>query len=200
MANIGYVRVSTEEQNTARQDHYMELLGVDKVFIDKASGKNKERPEFQKMLNYVREGDTVIVESLSRLGRSTKDLLETMDILREKNVDLKSLKEQWDTSTASGKLIFTVMAAISEFERTVMLERQAEGIAEAKKRGVYKGRKPIAVDEELFTELYRQWKNGETQPKYMMKKLGLTRNTFYRKVKAYEVKHGICVEENGDGK
>ena len=188
---VGYVRVSTTEQNTARQESLMESLGVDKIFIDKVSGKDKKRPQLQEMMSFIREGDTLIVESISRFARNTKDLLELTEKLTEKGVEFISQKESIDTSTPSGKFMLTVFAALAQMEREVLLERQREGIEEAKKLGKYKGRKPIAVDEDLFAEQYRLWKNGETQPKYMMRVLGLKPATFYRRVKAYEEKHGI---------
>jgi DNA invertase Pin-like site-specific DNA recombinase len=188
---VGYVRVSTTEQNTARQEVLMEKLGVDKIFIDKVSGKDKKRPQLQEMMSFIREGDTLIVESISRFARNTKDLLELTEKLTEKGVKFISQKESIDTSTPSGKFMLTVFAALAQMEREVLLERQREGIEEAKKLGKYKGRKPIPVDEDLFAEQYRLWKNGETQPKYMMRALGLKPATFYRRVKAYEEKHGI---------
>ena len=194
---IGYVRVSTTEQNTARQEVLMKKLGVDKIFIDKVSGKDKKRPQLQEMMSFIREGDTLIVESISRFARNTKDLLELTEKLTEKGVEFISQKESIDTSTPSGKFMLTVFAALAQMEREVLLERQREGIEEAKKLGKYKGRKPIAVDEDLFAEQYRLWKNGETQPKYMMRVLGLKPATFYRRVKAYEEKHGIRNKENG---
>jgi len=143
----------------------------------------------------VRDGDTLVVESYSRLSRSTKDLLDTVEKLKDKGVEFVSKKENIDTTTPSGKLMLTVFAGIYEFERENTAMRRDEGIAIAKKEGKYKGRKPIEIDEELFTELYRQWKNGETQPKYMVKKLGISRNTFYRRVEDYEIKHGIKAEK-----
>lgn len=188
---VGYVRVSTAEQNTARQEVLMKKLGVDKIFIDKVSGKDKKRPQLQEMMSFIREGDTLIVESISRFARNTKDLLELTEKLTEKGVKFISQKESIDTSTPSGKFMLTVFAALAQMEREVLLERQREGIEEAKKLGKYKGRKPIPVDEDLFAEQYRLWKNGETQPKYMMRVLGLKPATFYRRVKAYEEKHGI---------
>jgi DNA invertase Pin-like site-specific DNA recombinase len=188
---VGYVRVSTTEQNTARQESLMESLGVEKIYIEKVSGKNKKRPQLQEMMSFVREGDTLIVESISRFARNTKDLLELTEKLTEKGVEFISQKESINTSTPSGKFMLTVFAALAQMEREVLLERQREGIEEAKKLGKYKGRKPIAVDENLFAEQYRLWKSGETQPKYMMRVLGLKPATFYRRVKAYEEKHGI---------
>lgn len=192
---IGYVRVSTEEQNTARQDVLMQELGVEKVFMDKASGKSKDRPALEEMMGFVREGDTVIVESISRFARNTKDLLNLVERLGEKRVEFVSKKEAIDTTTPTGQFMLTVFGAMAQLEREQILQRQAEGIAVAKAEGKYKGRKPIAVDEALFTEQYRAWKNGETAPKFIMKKLGLSKATFYRKVRQYEEKHGIVQGE-----
>lgn len=192
---VGYIRVSTEEQNTARQDELMKSLGVEKVFTDKASGKSKDRPGLTAMMSFVREGDTVIVESISRFARSTKDLLSLVEQLQEKNVEFISQKETIDTTTPQGRFMLTVFAAMAQLEREQTKQRQAEGIAIAKAEGKYKGRKPMEVDEELFTELYRQWKNEETSPKFIVKKLGCSRATFYRWVNQYEEKHGIKKEE-----
>ena len=192
---VGYVRVSTTEQNTARQESLMESLGVEKIYIEKISGKSKDRPKLQEMMAFVREGDTVIVESISRFARNVRDLLDLVEQLKEKKVDFVSKKENIDTTTPAGKLMLTVFGALAEFERESLLQRQREGIEIAKAEGKYKGRKPIEIDEKLFEELYRQWKNGDTQPKYMIKKLGLSRNTFYRRVKAYEEKHGIIKQK-----
>lgn len=197
---IGYVRVSTDGQNTARQDELMQELNVEKVYTDKQSGKNKDRPGLKDMMNFVREGDTVVVESISRFARSTKDLLGLLEDLKAKGVEFYSKKEVFDTTTPQGKFVLTMFGALAELEREQILQRQAEGIAEAKKAGKYTGRKPIAVDEDAFTEQYRAWKNGETSPKFICKKLGLSHATFYRRVKAYEEKHGIIRTEGGNGK
>jgi len=188
---VGYIRVSTTEQNTARQESLMESLGVEKIYIEKISGKDKKRPQLQEMMSFIREGDTLIVESISRFARNTRDLLDLVEQLKKKKVEFVSKKENIDTSTPTGQFMLTVFGAMAQLERDTILERQREGIEEAKKLGKYKGRKPIAVDENLFAEQYRLWKNGETQPKYMMRVLGLKPATFYRRVKAYEEKHGI---------
>lgn len=188
---VGYIRVSTEEQNTARQEVIMKALGVEKLFIDKMSGKSKDRPQLQTMMNFVREGDTVIVESISRFARNTKDLLELTEQLKDKNVVFISKKETIDTNTPSGQFMLTVFGAMAQMEREYILDRQRGGIAVAKAQGKYKGRKPIDVDEKAFAEEYRKLKNGDTVPKLMMKKLGLKPNTFYRRMKKYEVEHGI---------
>lgn len=194
---IGYIRVSTAEQNTIRQEVLMEELGVERIFMDKISGKSKDRPALKAMMSFVREGDTVIVESFSRFARSTKDLIELVEELQAKSVEFVSKKESIDTDTPQGRFMLTVFAAMAQLEREQLLQRQAEGIAAAKDAGKYKGRKPIEVDEARFTELYRAWKNGETAPKFICKALGLSHATFYRKVKSYEEKHGIkTTDEN----
>ena len=191
---VGYIRVSTEEQNTARQEELMQALGVEKIYVDKASGKDKNRPGITEMMAFVREGDTVVVESISRFARSTKDLLNLVEQLTAKKVEFVSQKETIDTSTPQGRFMLTVFAAMAQLEREQIGQRQREGIEIAKKAGKYTGRKPIAIDEVLFAEQYRAWKNGETSPKFIMKRLGLTRTTFYRKVDEYERKHGIKPE------
>lgn len=178
---IGYVRVSTAEQNSARQEVIMRELGVEQIYIDRMSGKNMERPELQRMMNFVRDGDTVIVESISRFARNTKDLLELTERLRAKNVEFVSQKEAIDTATPTGKFMLTVFGAVAELEREYILQRQREGIAVAKANGVYKGRKPIECPE--LAGVVRQWRNGEITATEAMKKLDLKPSTFYRKIK-----------------
>ena len=186
MAIIGYVRVSTQQQNEDRQLTIMEQYKADKVFTEKISGKNTDRPQLKKMLEYVREGDTLVIESYSRLARSTKDLINLVQQLKDKGVNLISSKENIDTNTPQGRLMFTIFAGLAEFERECTLQRQAEGIAEAKKRGVYKGRQRIEVDTDTFTKVYDEWKQGNITARTAMQKLGLSANTFYRRVKEYE--------------
>ena len=144
---IEYIRVSTQEQNTMRQEVLMESLGVDEVYIDRMSGKNTNRPELQKMMEYVRKGDTVIVESISRFARNTRDLLELVEQLTAKGVEFVSRKEAIDTTTPTGKFMLTVFGAVAELEREYILQRQREGIAIAKEQGKYKGRRPIEAPE-----------------------------------------------------
>lgn len=120
---IGYVRVSTAEQNEARQLVSLEERKVDKVFIDKKSGKNTDREALKDMLSYVREGDTVVTESISRIARSTKDLLNIIDTLTQKSVEFVSLKECIDTTTPQGKFMLTVFASMAELERDNILQR-----------------------------------------------------------------------------
>ena len=191
MAIIGYVRVSTQEQNEDRQLTIMEQYKADKIFTEKISGKNTDRPQLKKMLEYVREGDTLVIESYSRLARSTKDLINLVEQLKSKGVNLISTKENIDTSTPQGRLMFTIFAGLAEFERECTLQRQAEGIAEAKKRGVYKGRQRIEVDTDTFTKVYDEWKQGNITARTAMQKLGLSANTFYRRVKEYEEIKGV---------
>lgn len=178
---IGYIRISTAEQNTARQEVLMRELEVDNVFIDRMSGKNTNRPELQKMMNFVREGDTVIVESISRFARNTKDLLDLVEKLTEKNVEFVSKKEAIDTTTPTGKFMLTIFGAVAELEREYILQRQREGIAIAKENGVYKGRKPIVRPE--FENVVSVWKEGKITAVEAMKRLDMKASTFYRKVK-----------------
>jgi DNA invertase Pin-like site-specific DNA recombinase len=185
---IGYIRVSDKEQNTARQEVLMKDLGVDEIYIDKASGKSTDRPELQKMMQYVRKGDIVIVESISRFARNTKDLLDLIDKLKEKNVEFISKKENIDTTTPMGKFMLTVFGAVAELERDYILQRQAEGIAIAKEDGIYKGRKKIVNDK--FEKIYKDWKADNITAVRAMELLGMKRNTFYRRVSEYEAEKG----------
>jgi DNA invertase Pin-like site-specific DNA recombinase len=185
---IGYVRVSTAEQNTARQEVLMKELAVDEVYIDKISGKNTDRPELQKMMQYVRKGDTVIVESISRFARNTKDLLNLIDELKAKKVEFISKKECIDTSTPTGIFMLTVFGAMAQLERAYILDRQKEGITIAKEAGVYKGRKKIMNDK--FEKIYKDWKAESITAIRAMELLGMKRNTFYRRVVEYETEKG----------
>ncbi|NMM65527.1 recombinase family protein [Clostridium sp. P21] len=184
---VGYVRVSCgETQNTARQDTLMAELQVDKIYTDKMSGKDaSNRPQLQSMLDFVREGDVVVSESISRIARSTRDFLSIMDKLNQKGVTYISRKESIDTSTPQGVFMMTVFAALSELERQTTRQRALEGIAEAKKRGVYKGRKPIAIDAGKFKSVYTDWKAGKITAVEAYKKLGISASSWYRRVKDY---------------
>ena len=189
MAQIGYVRVSTQEQNEGRQVAALQSHEIGKWFIDKASGKNTDRPEFQRMMEYVREGDTVYVEDFSRLSRSVADLLNVLNDFDKRGIRMVSLKERMDTHTPQGKLFMTITAAINEFERANILERQREGVELAKQRGVYKGRKRIERPDN-WAEVYARWKRREITGTEAMKRLGLKRNTFYNFVKAEAADYG----------
>lgn len=193
---VGYIRVSSAEQKTTRQEVMMEELGVEKVFIDKMSGKNTDRPELQKMMNFIREGDTVVVSEISRFARNTKDLLNLIDELTEKGVQFESMKERIDTTTETGKFMLTIFGAVAQLERGYILARQREGIAIAKQNGVYKGKKAINIDAAKFAEEYKLWSSGAITAKTAMGHLGLKPNTFYRTVEKYEKENGLTPFRN----
>ena len=178
---IGYVRVSTEEQNTARQEIMLRELGVDELFVDRASGKNADRPELNRMMNFVRRGDTVIVESISRFARNTRDLLDLVERLTEKQVEFVSRKEAIDTTTPTGKFMLTVFVAVGELEREYILQRQREGIAIAKQQGKYRGRPPKVYPD--FERIAARWQKGEITAVQAMKQLGMSKTRFYERVK-----------------
>ena len=167
------------------QDDAMKELGVDKVFIEKVSGKSANRPELKKMLEYVREGDIVVVAEISRLARSTRDLLNLMDTLADKKVGFVSIKEAIDTTTAQGRFILTIFGALAELERDYILSRQKEGIDSAKVRGVKLGR-PAKEFPKHWEKTYTSWKSGEISPTEAAKELKLKRPTFYLMVKRWE--------------
>lgn len=181
---VGYVRISTKEQNTARQDLLMRELEVERVFTDKVSGKNQERPELQRMMDFVREGDSLTVESISRFARNTRDLLDLTATLEEKKVQFVSKKENIDTNTPAGKFMLAVFGALAELERESILERQAEGIAIAKAEGRMKGRPRKAVDR--FESAYLDVREGRTSAAEAARQLNISRSTWYRKRREYE--------------
>lgn len=178
---IAYVRVSTEEQNEARQIEALEKFGIDKWYSEKVSAKDTNRPKLKEMLSYIREGDTVYIHDFSRLARSTKDLLEIVELLNNKGVQLVSNKENVDTNTPTGKLMLTMIGAIAEFERQNLLDRQREGIAIAKKEGVYKGRRPKEVAK--FEEHYKRYLNRELNKTELAQILGVSRPTLDKLIK-----------------
>ena len=183
-AKVAYARVSTSDQNLARQLEALKAYEPDKIFTDEVSGKSLERPGFNQMLEYVREGDMIYVCSLDRLARNLNDLLETIKGLQERGVSIHFLKENIlissDVKTSSmSKLILSIMGAVAEFERSLIRERQQEGIDLAKKRGVYKGRTPIAEDRiAKAKELYEL---GVPISK-ISKQMKIGRSTLYRRV------------------
>ena len=184
--NIAYVRVSTLEQNEARQREALKDCEIDKWFVEKASGKDVKRPKLQEMLEYIREDDTVYVEEFSRLGRSTADLLATVQRIEDAGAKFVSLKENFDTTTPAGKLQMTMMAAIAEFEREMILERQREGIAIAKRDGKYKGRKAIQIpDIERYYDRYMTRQGTKTS---IAKELGISRTTLDKLFKNMRLK------------
>lgn len=184
---VAYIRVSTEEQNEARQIEAMKQHGIEKYFTEKVSGKNTtDRPELNNMLDFVREGDTVYIHDFSRLARSTKDLLDIVERLNNKGVTLISNKENIDTSTPTGKLMLTMIGAIAEFERQNMLDRQAEGILIAKREGKYKGRRPIQIDNDIFKVQYERYQSREINKSQLAKVLKVSRPTLDKMIEEYK--------------
>ena len=184
---VGYVRVSTVGQNTARQEVLMEELGAERVYIDRMSGKNTSRPALRQMLEFVREGDVVVVESISRFARNTRDLLELVEQLSSKGVEFVSRKEAIDTTTPSGKFMLTIFGAVAELEREYILQRQKEGIAIAKANGVYRGRPPSICPD--FDRVVTLWQSGEITALEAARRLGISPSTFYRKLKGGKNSH-----------
>ena len=183
---VAYVRVSTVEQNESRQVEALEKFGIDKWFTEKISAKDTNRPQLQAMLDFVREGDTVYIHDFSRLARSTKDLLDITDQLQQKKVNLVSNKENLDSSTATGRLMLTMIGAISEFERANLLERQKEGIAIAKKDGRYKGRKAVSIDDNTWNKYYAMYLSRELTKVQLADKLGVSRPTLDKLIKEHK--------------
>lgn len=182
--NIAYVRVSTIEQNEARQREALQKYDIDKWFIEKVTGQNTNRPKLIEMLEFVREDDTVYVEEFTRLGRSTPDLLAIVQQIEDAGAKFLSLKENFDTKTPTGRLQMTMMAAIAEFEREMILERQREGIAIAKREGKYKGRKKIeCANIGMYYDRYMTRKASKTQ---LANELDISRNTLTRLFIEYE--------------
>ena len=184
---LGYVRVSTIEQNEERQVRALLEAGVeaDAIYIDKKSGKNTDRDQLKELLKLARKGDTVITESISRIARNTKDLLNIVDDLSNRGIEFISLKEKIDTTTPQGKFMLTVFSAIATLEREATLERQREGIAIAKENGVYKGGQKKPIDKDKFAAVACRWRLGEITAVEAMKQLNLKSNTFYRRVKEW---------------
>lgn len=180
---IAYVRVSTVEQNEQRQVEGLKKYNIEKWFIEKVSGKDTNREQLQTMLDWCREGDTIYIHDFSRLARSTKDLLDIVEMLNAKGVSLVSNKENIDTSTSTGKLMLTMIGAINEFERMNILERQAEGIAIAKREGKYKGRKPVEIDSVAFNEQYEKYLRREINKTELAKVLNVSRPTLDKMIK-----------------
>ena len=187
---MAYVRVSTAEQNEARQLEALKPYEIEKIFLEKASAKDTHRPKLQEMLEFVREDDTVYIKDFSRLARSTKDLLNIVELLDKKGVKLISLKENIDSKTPTGRLMLTMIGAIYEFERMNLLERQKEGIAIAKLAGKYKGRREIKLPEN-GEKVFERWERREITGRAAMRELKLKSNTFYRLLTDWRVSKGL---------
>ena len=175
---FGYARVSTEAQNLDRQLDALQKYGVDIIYNEKMTGTKRERPELTKLLDRITEGDTVVVESLSRLGRSTKDLIELTELFEKKGVHLVSLKESIDTSTSTGKLLFTLMSAIAQFERDVITDRTKEGLRSARVRG-RKGGRP-KTDPDAVKKAIKLYNTGQYSIREIEELTGIKKSTLYR--------------------
>lgn len=174
---IAYVRVSTAEQNEARQIEALKKYDIEKWFTEKCSGKSADRPKLQEMMDFAREGDEIYIHDFSRLARSTKDLLNIIEKLDTKGVKLVSNKENIDTHTPTGKLMLTMIGAIAEFERANILERQREGIIIAKREGRMSGRKQKVILEEDWKQNLFLYKTREINKRQFAERLNISRPT-----------------------
>ena len=179
-----YIRVSTKDQQESRQVIAMKVRGIpsERIFIEKLSGKDTKRPILHSLMNTVQKGDMVVVESISRFARNTKDLLGLVERLTKKGVEFISLKEHIDTTTPTGRFTLTIFAAVAELEREHILQRQAEGIAAAKARGEHLGR-PIKRSPENFTEVVRLWERGKITFEEALLRTGFKQATFYNRLR-----------------
>lgn len=189
MANVAYIRVSSQQQDLGRQKYLFSErnIKIDKIFEEKISGKNMNRPEFKQMMDSIREGDVLYIESFSRLARNTRDLLDIVEKLKNKSVKLVSLKENFDTATPQGKLMLSLFASLYEFERECMLERQKESYEARRSAGLPVGRPKIKISK-TFKKNYERWAADPktyTATKFMQDEK-LSRTTFYRLLNEYK--------------
>lgn len=176
---IGYARVSTRDQKPHLQLDALQEVGCERIFMETASGAIRERPEFAAALDFMRNGDNLVVWKLDRLARSTRQLLETVEILEQRGIGLKILTQNMDTTSAGGRLIFTVFSAIAEFEREIIRERTRAGLDAARSRGRKGGRPRVLSDKDL-----KQAKTLLTDPEISVvdvaRRLGVSPSTLYR--------------------
>lgn len=175
---FGYARVSTEAQNLDRQLDALKKYGVDHIYNEKMTGTRKDRPELAKLIDRMTEGDIVVIESLSRLGRSTKDLIELTELFQGRGVHLVSLKENIDTSTSTGKLLFTLMSAIAQFERDTIADRTREGLHAARARGRMGGRPKTDLD--AVKKAVKMYNTKQYTIKEIEELTGVKKSTLYR--------------------
>jgi DNA invertase Pin-like site-specific DNA recombinase len=179
---LGYARVSTEDQVLDRQIDALQAASVDRIFKEKITGTKTNRPQLQQLIEQLRSGDVVIIADLTRLSRSTKDLFSIVDQIHDKGADVKSLKESWiDTTTPQGKLLFTIFAGISQFERDLISQRTLEGLASARTRGRFGGR-PSKRNPKADTAL-KMYDSKQYSIPEIIEATGLSRATLYRYVK-----------------
>ncbi|MEK4841470.1 recombinase family protein [Bacillus sp. FSL L8-0152] len=196
---FGYVRVSSKDQNEERQIENMKCFGIEDrdIFIDKQSGKNMKRENYQMLKRLARTGDTIVFDSLTRLGRSMNDVLEEFRYFETQRINLQFIKEPFINVNYNGestndviqqavqKATLTILSAFAEKERNDIKQRQAEGIALAKKQGKPLGRPPVQITEQ-FIEAYEAWQSGEITAVGAMRKYDIKRSSFYKLVKEYE--------------
>ncbi|MCL2356006.1 MAG: recombinase family protein [Defluviitaleaceae bacterium] len=184
MREFAYIRVSSKDQNECRQVIAMKSRGIpaERIFLEKLSGKNTRRPRLLALMKKVRRGDVVVVESISRFARNTRDFLELAAKLSKKGVEFISLKELIDTTTPTGRFMLTIFAAVAELEREHILERQAEGIVAAKAQGKHLGR-PAKGCPENFAVVVENWERGSIRLDDVLKQTGLKRATFFNRLR-----------------
>lgn len=179
---IGYSRISTNDQSLNSQVDKLKSYGCEKIYADVTSGAKANRPQLDEMMGFVREGDTIVVYSLDRLGRGLKDLINIINLLQEKKINFKSLTENIDTTTPGGMLIFHIFGAVAEFERNLIRERTNAGLKSARARGKVGGRKPKITQEKIkMAKLLYQDKSMDIDA--IAKQLGVCRTTFYTMLK-----------------
>jgi DNA invertase Pin-like site-specific DNA recombinase len=183
--NIGYARVSTQDQNLDLQNDALKSAGCEKIYTDKMSGAKTDRPGLDEILGFIRKGDTLVVWKLDRLGRSLKHLIQVMQLLDERGVYFKSVQESLDTSTPGGKLIFHVFGALAEFERDIIRERTLAGLAAARARG-RKGGRPRKLTKKQVEMAKNLMKDISIPVNEICETLGVSKATLYRYVKAGE--------------
>ncbi len=177
---FGYARVSTDAQNLDRQLDALKKYGVDVIYNEKMTGTKKDRPELNKLIERMTEGDTVVIESLSRLGRSTKDLIELTELFKSKGVRLVSLKESIDTESSTGKLLFTLMSALAQFERDTIADRTREGLRSARARGRTGGRPKVNSDD--VKKAVKLYNTRQYSVKEIEELTGVKKSTLYRNI------------------
>lgn len=176
---IGYARVSTDTQNLNRQLDQLKTIGCERIYQEKITGTKKERPELDKLLDQVRDGDIIIISDLTRLSRSTKDLFHLVELIEKKGANIRSLKEAWmDTTSPQGKLMFTLFAGISQFERDLISQRTKEGLSSARARG-RKGGRPVKPDKEVELAL-KMYDGKEYSISEIHKATGVSKTSLYR--------------------
>ena len=184
---VGYARVSTNNQNLEAQIELLEKAGVEKIFTEKKSGLDGKRPILKECLDFLREGDTLVITRLDRLARSTLDLFKIKELLENKKVELIVTEQNIDTSTSTGKLLFGMLGLIAEFETSLRKERQIEGIQKAKEQGKRFGREKVIIEDDKLKWVLEQKAKG-VKMSDLAKELGITRNTLYVKLREYESK------------